>query len=158
MTEVEQEVAKKTKRSKPVDKSKERSVNKTESKEKQLEVKKSLLSDYQLTCLKRCLGWNITNIPKTINNFGEIKQVLYSYRNRYFTNPKPDLEDMVTKGIFEKGSFGENGIMHDGYRATEAGIQFLEEIANIQIIHVRKHDNVYEPVYMGTQDSRKVQR
>lgn len=130
--------------------------------EVKIEIKQNLLTDYQLTCLKRCLGWNDNNPPRVPNHSpkGDDRWVLYSYRNRYYTNPKPDLEDMVIKGIFEKGSFGENGVLHNGYRATPEGINFLSEAANIRIVEVRKKENgnVYEPVYYGTQNFKKEQR
>lgn len=107
--------------------------NKTLSKE---EKKEELVNVNQMNVLKLALGWNESNplrYPTKGTRSGDVKGVLYSYRNRFFTDPKPQLEDLVAKGFMERAQFGTNGITHSGYKVTQKGIDHVAEANNIVI-------------------------
>ena len=93
----------------------------------------ALVNENQMNVLKIALGWNESNIPRVPDKAPkgvEVKPVLYSYRNRFFTDPKPQLDDLVQKGLMEPAQFGTSGVTHTGYKVTEKGIAYVSEVTN----------------------------
>ena len=95
-----------------------------------------LISENQMNILKIALGWNESNPLRTPDKASfktEPKSTLYAYRNRFFTDRKPQLEELVEQGYMEHAQFGTNGITHEGYKVTQKGIDYVAEVYNINI-------------------------
>ena len=142
--EVVTEAPKKRARKKAVE-TVEKPVEVNTMEEKVVEEKKEepLVNINQMNVLKLALGWNESNPPRYPDKGAknaEPKGVLYSYRNRFFTDPKPQLDDLVEKGFMEKAQFGTNGITHSGYKVTQKGIDYVCEKENIIIKFKMRHE------------------